>query len=31
VFVEEIKKRVEQVENGEISLEDMKSNEELMS
>lgn len=28
-FVEEIEKRVEQVENGEISLEDMKTNEEL--
>ncbi|QGA80077.1 ribbon-helix-helix domain-containing protein [Candidatus Nanohalobium constans] len=30
-FVEEIEERVEQVENGEISLEDMKTNEELKS
>lgn len=29
-FLEEIEKRVEQVENGDISLEDMKTNEELM-
>jgi metal-responsive CopG/Arc/MetJ family transcriptional regulator len=30
-FVEEMKKRIEQVESGEIDLEDMKTNEELMS
>jgi metal-responsive CopG/Arc/MetJ family transcriptional regulator len=30
-FVEEMKKRIEQVESGEIDLEDMKTNEELMN
>jgi metal-responsive CopG/Arc/MetJ family transcriptional regulator len=29
-FIEEMKRRVEQVEEGEISLEDMKKNEEMM-
>lgn len=30
-FVEELEKRVEQVESGEISLEEMETNEELMN
>ena len=30
-FVDEIEERVEQVESGEVSLDDMKTNEELKS